>query len=280
MRFVEISWLHLFAWFGGAHACELGCARGPGASQYVGEGGRAAEPVSWAVLITLRHQPEPPIQLLCIKARPYSDAALPLGPAMAAAVLGWGWRLLCGRIGCFYEVLSAGKKLNRKKELCCCRAAARRRLCSRQPARLPAPSSTPHRGCLPGTPSPSRLGSTRPRRRSPGKRWLPVPHRDPEHEVTRRVPAGFITRTTAVHKSCQNQTWLGAERTSQRSGHHLHRVLPCTRRCPDESAGTGAAGAGRAPRELGDITASFCPRWHRSGMVSEAFWENLWLQLP
>lgn len=34
----------------------------------------------------------------------------PLRLPMAAAVLGWGWRLLCGHTGCFYKVLSAGKK--------------------------------------------------------------------------------------------------------------------------------------------------------------------------
>lgn len=53
----------------------------------------------------------------------------------------------------------------------------------------------------------------------------------------------------------------------------------------DEPAGTGAAGAGSAPRELGDTIASFRPRWHHLGgrcsrTVSRAFWENLWLQLP
>lgn len=97
--------------------------RGPEMPRGVcGEGGTAAEAVGWGVLITPEHQ-KPPVQLWCSKSLLDSDAPLPLGSTTAAAVLGWGWRLLCGRIGCFYEVLSAGKKRNRKKGPCCRRAA-------------------------------------------------------------------------------------------------------------------------------------------------------------
>lgn len=86
------------------------------------QGGTAAEAAGWGVLIAPEHQ-KPPVQLWRSEGLLDSDAPLPLGSTTAAAVLGWGWRLLCGRIGCFYEVLSAGKKRNRKKGPCCRRAA-------------------------------------------------------------------------------------------------------------------------------------------------------------
>lgn len=101
---------------------------------------------------------KPPAQLLCIELVPHAEAPLPLGLLMAAAVLGWGWRLLCGHIGCFYEVLSAGKKQTARRG----RAAAGLQGV-RGDASAPgftSSSPVPSQGCLSGTPNLILLTST------------------------------------------------------------------------------------------------------------------------
>lgn len=153
-----------------------------------GEGGTAAESAGWGRLIALGHWSKPPIQLLRTKALPYLDAPLPLGPAMAAAVLGWGWRLLCGRIGCFYEVLSAGKKQTTRRGCACCRE---------ETPSLPAAGSIPPphvRAASPGAPALAGSAARGPDAVPRGKSWLPVPCRDPEHEVMHSVLAGLCRR--------------------------------------------------------------------------------------
>lgn len=110
MGFVQVTWLHLFARFGGARVHEPGWAQGPVALQCM----RRRRHSSRAGVLGRAHCTRASVKSSCPalahQSAAYLDTPLPLGPAMAAVVLGWGWRLLCGRIGCFYEVLSAGKK--------------------------------------------------------------------------------------------------------------------------------------------------------------------------
>lgn len=141
---------------------------------------------------------------------------------MAAAVLGWGWRLLCGRIGCFYEVLSAGKKQTARRG---CAAAGLQGgdafAPGSQPGRRLQPT-TLHQGCLPGPPSPSRLSSTRPGRHPPGEA---VAHCAPQGSEARSdTPrAGW-----ALQKESSPEPWQCPN--PAKNGPGLEEDGPCTAR--------------------------------------------------
>lgn len=269
IRFVQVSGLHLSAWFGGARIHESGCAWGLGKEAPGHHHTRASA--------------KPPTQLLRIKALPYLDAPLPLGLPMAAAVPGWGWRLFCGRIGCFYKVLSAGKQQTATGAVLLqgCRAAGGEAFA---PAASPATSSVPPPGTSAASPGPpaTRHESWTPSLR---KSQLPGSLGNPEREMTHpeKPPhEPWQCPNPAENSSGLEEDGPGAtqdvaplgtwhhsghgttqDMTPLRVGHRLHRVSPHTHCCPavqeDEPAGTGATRAGGERQELGNTTTSFHP---------------------
>lgn len=225
------------------------------------EGRTAAEAAGWGVLIAPEHR-KPPVQLWRSEALLDSAAPLPLGSLMAAAVLGWGWRLLCGRVGCFYEVLSAGKKQTARRG----RAAAGLQwgmplLPAFAQPWLRAP--VPPQGCLSGPPGPILLTGTRPGRHPRGAAVAP---RAPQGCGGRGDPphaSWALQESSPLPRQCQIlQTAALARRTTDLGAHGdgCHRGRVSTTRARghrsvrlsalDGTTQTGTA-AGRCRRHFG-----------------------------